>query len=934
MSEHRRKPPQPQGGGRAAARRAAQQPPGRRAAPPPSSTGPGSDAYESPDAGAPRGGRAESRRAARGGGGRRRAGAAGAGAGAGAGASAAHGAAGAGGPGAPGGGAGGAGGGRRAAGAAGAGGGRGRGRGAGAAGRTKKRFIDYPRAGKRGFKRWMPSWKLVTGTCLVFFALLIGAVGIALMLVEVPTAQAASKTQKNVYYWADGKQMVVSGGGDLNRQIVPLSKIPKSMRNAVIAAENASFYDDAGVDPMGVARAVVNMAKGGQTQSGSTITQQFVKNTYLGQEQTLKRKVTELFISIKVGATKDKDDILEGYLNTAYYGRGAYGIQAAARAFYDKDCEDLTTSESAFLAATLNGPNLYDPAGGQGMAATKEKNRKRAEARWAWTLDREVKVGRLDSAEREKITKFPEPQKPKLATNKAGQIGYLTDLADNYIIANSDISKAELDRGGYQIHTTFDREKMKALEKTVNKVSKENIRPDKRPQDKHVQFGGASVEPGTGKIVAIYGGKNALEHYTNNADDTGVQVGSTFKPFVLAAAMTDGKRDPALPPEQSREQRTLVSPKSIYNGDNKVTLRDYKGEVWLDKDGKEWHQRNDGDESRGKIDLRTAMQFSVNTPFIQLGMDVGTDKVRDAALAAGLSKSQLASITPTFSLGTSSPSAIRLAGSYATFAASGKQADPYSVTKVERDGAEEYVHEEKIEQAFEPNVADNVTDVLKTVVEKGTGTSARIGREAAGKTGTTDDNKSAWFAGYTPQLSTAIGMWRVDDQAKNQKFLPMYGVGSDTGSESIHGASYPAKIWAGYMKEALKNEKKLTFPKPSPIGDKIYGDGASPPPTQTAPPTTEPPTEEPTEEPTTTPPTTPTKTPTTTPPTTPPTTPTDTCGPLDPTCGDDGGPGGGDPGGPGGGDPGGPGGPGGQGGPGGGSPSTTPTEDDNEHGWL
>ncbi|MDT3396304.1 transglycosylase domain-containing protein, partial [Streptomyces sp. B1866] len=749
------------------------------------------------------------------------------------------------------------------------GGRRGRGRGAGDGGGPggrpgRKRFIDYPRAGKVGFRRWVPSWKLVTGTFLLFTGLLIGAVAIALMVVQVPDAQAAAKTQKNVYYWANGERMVVSGGGDLNRQIVPLSEIPKSMQNAVISAENASFYQDSGVDPMGIARAMVNMARGGQTQSGSTITQQFVKNTYLGQEQTIKRKVTELLISIKVGATKDKDEILEGYLNTAYYGRGAYGIQAAAQAYYGKDCKDLSPSESAFLAATLNGPNLYDPAGGVGAIATAEKNRERAENRWSWILGREVDVKRMTDADRsEWIAKgFPMPQRPRPATNKAGQIGYLTDLADDFIVANTTITRAQLDKGGYQIHTTFDKKKVDQLKTAVEKVRKENIKPKARAVDKYVQFGGASVEPGTGKIVAIYGGANALEHYTNNADYTGVQVGSTFKPFVLAAAMTDGVRDPEGPPEQSASMRTPVSPKSVYNGNNKLTLRDYAGAVWHDKDGKEWHQRNDGNENRGKIDLRTAMQYSVNTPYIQLGMDVGTDKVRDAAIAAGLSEDQLTSITPAFSLGTSAPSAIRLADAYATFAASGKQADPYSVETVEKDGEEVYQHHARTEQAFQPNVADNVTDVLKTVVQKGTGTSARIGRPVAGKTGTTDDNKSAWFSGYTPQLATAIGMWRVDDQAKRQEFLPMYGVG---GQDKIHGASFPAEIWADYMSQAMKGVPVKDFAKPGPIGEKIYGDGASPSPSATAP------SETPSQTPSPTPSQTPSQEPTASP------SPTDTC---------------------------------------------------------
>ncbi|MEU2788615.1 transglycosylase domain-containing protein [Streptomyces sp. NPDC007100] len=806
MSEHRRKPPQPQGGGRAAARRAAQQSSGRRAAPSRGSApAPGPDA----ESGAygqerPAGGRAEARRAAQRGGRRRASDTAEM---------------------ASGSGRGGRGGRRTGGGGGGSEGGRGRGRGAG--GPAKKRFIDYPRAGKVGWRRFVPSWKQVLSTCIGFLAVIVGAAGLALAYVDIPDAQKASKLQKNVYYWSNGKPMVVAGGGDLNRQIVPITSIPKSMQNAVISAENASFYEDSGVDPMGIARAVLNMAKGGETQSGSTITQQYVKNTYLDQSQTLKRKLTELFISVKVGIKEKKPTILAGYLNTAYYGRGAYGIQAASRAYYGKDCDKLTPSEGAFLAALLNGPNLYDP---YITTETKGANLKRAEARWKWTLDREVEVKRMEKAERDQIKDFPMPKKPKKAMDLRGQKGYLVDLANNYITANTNITDSMLKMGGYEIHTTFDEKKVNELAASVDKVTKEHIKPDEREVDKYVQFGGASVEPGTGKIVAIYGGKDATQHYTNNADYTGVQVGSTFKPFVLASAMSDGVRDPHNP-----ERRTRVSPNSIYNGDNKLKLLNYDGTVWHDKDGKEWHQANDGNEDRGKITLRTAMQFSVNTPYIQLGMDVGRDKVKEAAIAAGLRDDQsMAKTTPTYSLGTSAPSAIRLAGAYATFAASGQQDDPYSVESVEKDGQTKYEHTKKPKTGFSAAVADNVTDVLKTVVEKGTGTAAKLpdGREAAGKTGTTDDNKSAWFAGYTKQLATTIGMWRVDDQAKQQEFLKMYGVG---GEEKIHGASFPARIWAEYMTQAMKGQKLEPFPKPAPIGQKVYGDGMSPSPTPTLP---------------------------------------------------------------------------------------------------
>ncbi|MEU9136420.1 transglycosylase domain-containing protein [Streptomyces sp. NPDC048404] len=825
MSEHRRKPPQPQGGGRAAARRGQPQAgpsAGRRDAPR-DATGSPSDPYGPGGEESPYGSRADARRATqRGSGGSRRRAADGAG----------HG----GGPG---------GGGGRRGGPQGPGGpGRGRGR---APEPAKKRIIDYPRAGRYGAARWVPSWKLVSGLFIGFLGSMVAAASVAYALVGIPDIGKTAKAQNNVYYWADGSQMVATGG-EANRQIIGYAEIPKEMRWAVMSAENKTFESDSGVDPMGIARAFVNMAKGGQTQGGSTITQQYVKNAMLeDQSQTVSRKLRELFVSIKVGAKVPKEDIMAGYLNSAYYGRNAYGIQAASRAYFNKKATDLKPDQCAFLAAVLKGATYYDPAGNVaigGDAASPQANRKRAEERWGWILDQEVQDGRLTEAQRAKYKKFPTIQSPRSNAALGGQVGYLIDLANAYLTKNSDktgITETKLRQGGYEIHTTFEKKKVDALEAAVKKVQKANIKPKLRPQnDKYVQFGGASVNPDSGAIEAIYGGVDATKHFTDNADQTGAQVGSTFKPFVLAAAMTWGVRNPDGLESQPQDQRTKVSPKSFYSGKNKLKIKDYNGTDWRDDKGKEWLQTNDGGQSLNpptyRIDLREAMRESVNSAYVQLGMDVGLDKVKDSVLRAGIKESSLASSRfPSFSLGTSSPSAIRMAGAYATFAASGEQRDPYSVEKVTSSEGVVFQHDKiaKTVQAFTPAVADNVTDVLKTVVEKGTGTNAQLqGREVAGKTGTTDGNKSAWFVGYTPQLSTAIGMYRLDDDEtkKNREFLQMYGTG---GEKTIHGASFPSQIWRDYMEVALKGEKAESFPVPEDIGE-ILNDVPSPTPTPSA----------------------------------------------------------------------------------------------------
>ncbi|MFY1677862.1 MULTISPECIES: transglycosylase domain-containing protein [unclassified Streptomyces] len=795
MSEHRRKPAQPQGGGRATGRRGQPGPAsGRRAAPggvAGSQSGfHGAEAHDG-QAERPYGGRAEARRAAQRGGTRR-------GAAEGAGRS---------------------------------------------AGPGKPPLIDYPRRGKDGLRRWLPSWRLASGLCLSFLGVLVAAAGFAYAYVDVPKLAAAAKAENNVYYWADGSQMVATGG-ERNRQVVYLAQIPKDMQNAVIAQENKSFYTDSGIDPMGIARAVYNMARGGQTQGGSTITQQYVKNAMLDDSsQTISRKVTEMFVSVKLGATTDKNEILEGYLNTAYYGRGAYGIQAAAQAYFNVDAVDLDTGQCAFLAATLKGATYYDPAGATAIdpEATPEENARRALLQMQDTLDKMVEYGDLDEGERDKYRSLPETQNPRSNTALNGQIGYLVDLADAAVVKEGIATSDQLDRGGYSIHTTFEQDKVDELEKAVQKVYEEKIDPEERPEtDTHVQFGGASVDPETGAIKAIYGGTDATEHFTNNADVTGAQVGSTFKPFVLAAAMTWGVRDPDLGEVQAQDERKIVSPKSLYTGQNKFQIKNYDGSVWHNEEGSPWEQVNDGDVSYGeppdyKIDLREAMRESVNSSFVQLGMDVGLDKVKEVAVDAGILESSLAGAAfPSFSIGTSDPSAIRMAASYATFAESGKQREPYSVERVANKDGTIYEHQVETKQAFTKQVADNVTDVLTTVVEAGTGTNAQLaGREVAGKTGTTDGNRSAWFVGYTPQLSTAVSMFRLDDDESNKdrEFEEMFGTGGET---KIHGASFPAVIWQDYMEDALKGEPKTGFPEPEPIGEIINEEPApSPTPEET-----------------------------------------------------------------------------------------------------
>ncbi|MBD0735377.1 penicillin-binding protein [Streptomyces sp. CBMA29] len=735
----------------------------------------------------------------------------------------------------------------------------------------------------------MPSWRQVTALCIGFVGTLVGIAGIAYAMVDIPDENKAAVAQNNVYYWADGTRMVATGG-DFNRQNITYDQIPKAMRYAVISAENKTFETDSGVDPMGITRALFNMAKGGETQGGSTITQQYVKNSMLDQSQTVSRKFKELFISIKVGAKVSKNDIITGYLNTSYFGRGAYGLQAASQTYYGVDAVKLNPSQCAFLAALLKGPTYYDPIGATNIdtSATAEANTKRSTYRWAWILDQEVKFGHMTTTQRALYTKYPMPQGLKVQAGMSGQISYLVDTVNNYVTTHSSpkITQKDLDLGGYQIYTTFDKAKVNALKKSVEAVRKKNIKPGGSHKylgddpdykgtdaDSNVQFGAASVVPGDGKIVAIYGGEG-YEHneFNNNANTAGVPVGSTFKPFVLSAAMMYGT---------NHSDGAPITPDSKYNANDLLEIKDHDGNLVRNKDGSVFKQKNEDSIKRGYVTLTKAMQNSINTPFVQLGEDVGLEKVRSTAESVGLLHESMADLVASFSIGTSGPSAIRMADAYATFAKSGVQVDPYSVTKVIHNGDQvNGFTRPKPKQALPDNIANNVTKVLENVVQNGTGTKAKeLGRTAAGKTGTTDSpggTRSAWFVGYTQQLSTSVVMFRQDTKAK--KLLPMSGTG---GNSSIHGGDLPATIWTDYMKAALGNSEDPGFPDASKIGDPQNEPGApSPTPSMTTPPPT------PTDTPTTPTPsmTTPPTTPSTTPPTTPPTTPSSPCLPWDQTC--------------------------------------------------
>ncbi|MCI3270005.1 transglycosylase domain-containing protein [Streptomyces cylindrosporus] len=629
----------------------------------------------------------------------------------------------------------------------------------------------YPRPDRAGWRRWLPSPRQWLGG-------LLGAVGLlALFLVgayaatDIPTNLNSYATQQdNVYFWSDGTPMARTGW--VRRQAMPLKDIPEDVRWAVLAAENESFYSDPGISVKGLTRALWRTVGEGDTEGGSTITQQYVKNVYLTQNQTVSRKFTEAMIALKLDNRMSKDQILEGYLNTSWFGRGTYGIQRAAQAYYGKDVTHLNASQAAFLASLLKGAGLYDPT-------LSKANHKRAVERWSWTLDRMVKIGKLSAAERATYKKFPEPLKSARTYDTGKQSDYLVELAQQYAKKAAHISDKQFDLGGYQIYTTFDRERETALTDAVAKARKQ-AKKDAPKLAATAHYGAASVAT-DGRILAVYGGPDHRTQGYNESNASTVRAGSAFLPFVYAAGLEHGVRKTRSGPT------TEVTPQTLYDGDDGVPVTTPEGPYW-DRSGKVVTAHNDGNKSYGRIALGKALAQSVNTPFMQLGMDTGLDKVSATAEAAGLLESSIGPQVPALSLGNSTPSAIRMASGYATFAAEGKHTEPYSVRRITRNGATVPLATPTARRAITARVAEQVSAALTDALNSAHPTVATP--TAAGKSGTTADDTAAWYAGSVDSVSTAVVVYRMD-LAKSLEPLPLKGL-AGTSDDSV-----PYAVWSG-----------------------------------------------------------------------------------------------------------------------------------------
>ncbi|MEV7424088.1 MULTISPECIES: transglycosylase domain-containing protein [unclassified Streptomyces] len=655
--------------------------------------------------------------------------------------------------------------------------------GANSDGVSSKKAKRLARKRKRtGWRRLFPTWRMLLGAFVLGALVLVGGFVLGYKLVPIPAANAAATAQSNVYLYADGTQ--IARDGEVNRENVSLSQVPKTVQRAVLAAEDRGFYSEPAVDPQGMARAAWNTVSGKGTQGGSTITQQYVKNYYLGQEQTVIRKTKEFFIAIKLNREVSKEQILQGYLNTSYFGRNAYGIQAAAQAYYGKDIEDINTAQGAYLASLLNAPSEFD-------VVVHPENKPAALARWNYVLDGMVKEKWLGAGTRAATT-FPQPREVRTSsTGLSGQRGYIVQAVKDYLTSNKIIDENTLATGGYRITTTLDRKKQDAFVKAVkDKVTSQLS--DERAADRNVRVGGASIDPESGQVVAMYGGIDYTKQYVNNATRRDYQVGSTFKPFVFASAVENGS--------ETQDGRT-ITPNTIYDGDNQHMVEGPDGSTG-------YAPSNEDDVDYGPITVRTATDKSVNAVYAQMAEDVGPADVRKTAVALGIpTNTPDLTASPSIALGPATASVLDMAEAYATLANHGAHGTYTLVGKVAKNGTKVTLPARDTKQTISREAADTTTSMLRSVVDGGTGTAAQAaGRPAAGKTGTGENDKSAWFAGYTPDLATVVAVMGADPKTAEQK--PLYGA---LGQPRINGGGPPAQIWGAYTAAALQGSEAQDF---------------------------------------------------------------------------------------------------------------------------
>jgi penicillin-binding protein 1A len=603
-------------------------------------------------------------------------------------------------------------------------------------------------------------------------------VGLVYAFAKVPMLDQVPAAQTTVFLDRKGVEIGTLSATE-NRRIVPLSTIPKNMQLAVLAAEDRDFYKHGAISYKGMLRATLaNLRNAGVSQGGSTITQQYVKNAYpsVGRSRNLFRKLKEAVIAVTLEKKYTKDQILGFYLNTVYFGKGAYGVDAASRVFFDnRPARKLTLAQSALLAATIRAPEFY----------SKKENFKSTKIRRDFVLRVMEERGWITQKQAAGATRTPIRESSSAPSSGIAEsrAPYFLEKVRQYLLDKYGATR--LAQEGFRVQTTIDLGMQRQADESIKRVL------DQRGDPKASLV---ALDPKTGAVRAMYGGKDFAKEPFNYATDARRQAGSTMKPFVLEQALNEG-----------------YSVNSVFSGPNKFKVQGHE-------------YTNFGTESFGNITLMDATRHSVNTVYVQLIDKVGPKQVADLAMRTGLSdtiedgrfsserKPVLDPVVP-LALGASGVSTLQLASAYGTWANQGIHHQAYLVEKVsDSNGRLVERHQDPGTPVVRPNVANTITAALRGVVDGGTATAARLpDREVAGKTGTTSNSVDARFVGYDSNLVTSV--W-IGYENKNPK-KPPHRLIDVHGIHEVTGGSLPAIIWRQFMQQATANLAPLPFPDPT-----------------------------------------------------------------------------------------------------------------------
>ena len=629
-------------------------------------------------------------------------------------------------------------------------------------------FRRRSRAPKRRRIRKLRTLALVS--VLGFVALVSFAYGLVSAIASDVAAHEPSTSKRpqqlGYIYASDGKTVLATLRGDESRIVVASEDISPIMKQAIVAVEDRRFWEHQGVDYRGILRAVwADIQHKAVVEGGSTITQQFVKNAYTHQERTISRKLKEAALAWQLERKWSKDRILTAYLNTIYFGNGAYGIEMAARVYFHEHASDLTLAQSALLAGLPASPGAYDPAA----------NPSAAEQRRRTVLQMMHDEGLITLKEQLTADSQPLP-KPKNIhlPATAGRQGYFAEYVKQQLVPY--YGSGKVFGGGLKVYTTIDLNLQRLAAEAIDEWL---------PNKEDPAAALVAIDPRDGRVLAMVGGRNYKKSQFNLAVQGERQPGSSFKPFVLATALSEG----------ISPQTQFISQPTVINLGDKL-----------------WSVHNYENSYLGTIDLVDATTYSDNSVYAQLTAQVGPSRIASMASRLGI-QSPLNDYFA-IGLGAEAVNPLEMARAFSTFADNGVRVDgsilgntPRAVTKVV-DGNHVYKNEPVDKQVLDPNHAATLNSILQNVVSQGTGERAALSdRTAAGKTGTTENYGDAWFVGYTPQLAVAVWVGYPN------KLIPML---TQFEGGPVAGGTYPALIWKSFVEKALtyENEPPESFPSP------------------------------------------------------------------------------------------------------------------------